>query len=71
MSTSFTKEFREDVLWTLGIADRIKCIYQGIFVTRLERKVKVDGDARRRVVESLPIERNGIPGVLNTCVVPR
>ena len=37
----------------------------------LERKVEVDGSASGRVTEGLPVVRDGIPGVLDTYVIPR
>ncbi len=40
-------------------------------MVRLERKVEVDGGASGRVTESLPVVRDGIPGVLDTYVIPR
>ncbi len=57
--------------WMPRIADLIERINQCVLAVRLECKVKVDGGACRRVIEDLPVFRDGIPCVFQPHVVPK
>ena len=43
------------VLWATWIADLIECVNQGILVVGHEHNVEVDGGARWRVSDCLPV----------------
>ena len=60
-----------DVLWMRRLADLIKCVNQGILTVGLERNVKVDCGAGRRVAQALPVLRDGAPRVFDVHVALR
>ncbi len=56
------------MLWMPEITDPVEHVNQGFLIARLEYNVGVD---RGAVTEALPVGQNGIPGVLNTQIIPR
>jgi hypothetical protein len=60
----------KDVLWMARGADIVEDVDQGVLTVWLECNVKVDCGAQRRAALSLPVLRNGVPGVLGALVVP-
>jgi hypothetical protein len=61
----------EDVPWMARVADLIEGINQGALLVRLECDVEIDRGSRGWVAQTLPVDRNGMPGVLDLNVIPR
>jgi hypothetical protein len=60
----------KDVLWMARGADIVEDVDQGVLTVWLECNVKVDCGAQRRETQSLPVLRDGVPGVLGALVIP-
>ncbi len=52
-------------------ADLVERVNQGALVVGLECIVEVYSSSSGRVTEALPVDRDGIPGVLDMDVIPR
>ena len=55
----------------LRIANLGDSIYQSTFLFRLEHNMEVDSGASGWVAQSLPVDWDGMPGMLDLHVVPR
>ena len=60
----------DDVLWMPRAADLVQRVDQGVLMKGLESNVKVDRGVESRMAQTLPVLWDGVPGVLDTHIVP-